>query len=121
MTGYQNLVLCDQEFSHMKNFSTPVTRMKLLRSPIFLFYNQADISLIRMARLKTWPIWVGFYPIRAYEQKTNLIPQTSQSHSPGTYHEEDDKNRHSRECMQVKSLTKERQGEICLLLNIVHL
>ena len=28
------------------------------------------------------------------------------------------KNRHSRECMQVKSLTKERQGKICLLLNI---
>ena len=34
-----------------------------------------------------------------------------------------EKNRHtphSRECMQVKSLTKERQGKICLLLNIAH-
>ena len=30
-------------------------------------------------------------------------------------------NRHSRECMQVKSLMKERQGKICLLLNMVHL
>ena len=35
--------------------------------------------------------------------------------------DENNKNRHSWECMQVKSLLKERQVKICLLLKIVHL